>query len=161
MTTDLVISYQNDRIPKHKAISIKPASQIEKPRIKEKLKIEEMYWTERGIQFQILTERDIPLHLKRSLQWLRQYQEFSQFIEPDLGHFNRLAQNLITHIYHNEGDQSGLADVCIALDERFANEPGAHLMIARHLLSTRLLQTNLNREQIWNVPISEIRINMR
>lgn len=161
MTTDLLITYKNTGPLKHKAISIKPASQIEKPRIREKLKIEEMYWVEKGIQFQILTERDIPLHLKRSLQWLRQYQDLSHFVEPSHGYFNNLAQNLIIRIHHKDGGESGLANACSELDDQFAHEPGAHLMIARHLLSTRVLQTNLNREQIWNTPISEIKLNSK
>lgn len=161
MTTDLVITYKNAGKVTYKAISIKPNAHLEKPRIREKLKIEEVYWLERDVKFQILTEHDIPLHLKRSLQWLRQYNDFSKFVEPRNGYFAKLAQNLIVSIRHKGSYESGLADICKALDAQFADEPGAHLMIARHLLSTRLLQTNLNREQIWNTPISEIKVNQK
>lgn len=160
MTTDLVITYNAGKV-KYKAISIKPNAHLEKTRIKEKLKIEEVYWLERDIKFQILTEHDIPLHLKRSLQWLRQYNDVSKFVEPRNGYFSTLAQNLIVRMRHKGSDESGLADICKALDAQFSEEPGAHLMIARHLLSTRLLRTNLNREQIWDTPISEIKVNQK
>jgi hypothetical protein len=159
MTTDLVITYQHAGRLTHKAISIKPSSQLQGRRIQEKLQIEEMYWVEKGIKFQVLTERDVPLHLKRSLQWLRPYQDFSQLVEPSQGYFNELAQNLVARIGHKHGSESGLAGMCRALDNQFAHEPGAHLMMARHLLSTGLLQTNLNREEIWNTPIAEIKVN--
>jgi len=159
MTTDLVVTYQSRKTLPLKAIAIKPASEVGKARIAQKLKIEEMYWIERGIPFQVLTEQDIPNDLKRSLQWLRPYQDFSTLVEPSHGYFDKLARSLITCIHQANECGLGLAKMCAALDEQFLYEQGPHLMIARHLLSTRLLQTDLNREQIWNTPASQIKVN--
>jgi hypothetical protein len=157
MTTDLVITYRNRINPVHKAFSIKPADQLRKSRVSEKLKIEEAYWKRQNIPFEILTEYDIPLHLKRSLQWLRQYHDLSKFIEPSPGHFDALARRLLICVVASDTLDITLCEICTLLDEHLAYEAGSHLMIARHMLSTRMLQTNLNREQLWNTPISEIK----
>lgn len=159
MTTDLVVTYQNIPMRKHRAVAIKPASELAKPRIQEKLQIEKLYWVEKDIQFQILTERDIPPYLKRSLQWLRQYNDFSRFAEPTEGYFAELAKALLISIDCNRDRDLKLTKMCTTLDERLARDAGSHLMMARHLLSIRLLQTDLDREQLWNTPVSEIKLN--
>jgi len=159
MTTDFVITYKNKPNPTHKAFAIKPASQIQKPRVSEKLKIEGLYWKEKDIPFQVLTEHDVPPHLKRSLQWLRQYHDLSKFTEPSPGYFDELAKHLIVFISASNNQEITLCEICRLLDEHLAYEAGSHLMIARHMLATRILQTNLNREQLWNTPVSEIGIH--
>ncbi|WP_082577179.1 MULTISPECIES: TnsA endonuclease N-terminal domain-containing protein [unclassified Massilia] len=159
MTTDLVITYRNRASPTHKAFSIKPASQLQKTRVGEKLEIEEAYWTEKNISFKVLTEHDIPVHLKRSLQWLRQYHDISKFIEPYPGHFDALAKHILICVATSHAFDITLCEICTLLDKHLTYEPGSHLMIARHMLSTRMLLTNLNREQIWNTPISDIKIH--
>jgi len=161
MTTDLVITYKNRSSPTHKAFAIKPASQTQKPRVSEKLKIEEAYWKKKGIPFHVLTEHDISLHLKRSLQWLRQYHDLSKFTEPSPGYFDELAKHLLICISASNTHEITLCEICGLLDNHFAYEVGSHLMIARHMLATRILQTNLNREQLWNTPVSEIEIHPR
>ncbi len=161
MTTDLLVTYRNKPTSIHKAFSVKPASQLHNSRVAEKLKIEEVYWEEKRISFQILTENDIPLHLKRSLQWLRQYNDFSKFIEPSPGHFDQLAKHLLICISASNSQDITLCEICTLLDKHLEYEAGSHLMIARHMLSNRLLQTNLNREQIWNTPVSELKIHSK
>lgn len=159
MTTDLVVTYKRNSVYADRAFSIKPASQLSNRRVCEKLKIEESYWTEKKVSFRILTEQDIPLHLKRSLQWLRQYQDLYLFAEPFPGHYNDLAEHLLIYLSQLNIPDITLCEVCKLLDEHLAYETGSHLMMARHMLSTRILITELNREQLWNTPVSEIKIN--
>ena len=159
MTTDMVVTYKRNSVYANRAFSIKPASQLSNRRVCEKLKIEETYWRENNVSFRILTEQDIPLHLKRSLQWLRQYQDLYLFAEPFPGHYNDLAEHLLTYLEQLNIPDITLCGFCKLLDEHLAYEIGSHLMMARHMLSARILITELNREQLWNTPISEIRIN--
>lgn len=159
MTTDLVVTYKHDSAYADAAFSIKPASQLTNRRVCEKLKIEATYWATKNIRFQVLTEKDIPLHLKRSLQWLRQYQDMHLFTEPYPGHYKELAEHLLICLSQPSVPDLTLCEVCKLLDEHLAYETGSHLMIARHMLATRVLLTELNREQLWNTPIFEIKIN--
>ena len=159
MTTDLVISYRRNAVQIDSAFSIKPASQLSNNRVNEKLKIEQQYWSEKNISFQILTERDIPLHLKRNLQWLRQYRDLSIFDEPFPGYYKDLLEHLLGFLSQANANDIKLCQACQWLDEYFACDPGSHLMMARHMLSTRIVLSDLSREQLWNIPVSEISVN--
>jgi hypothetical protein len=161
MTTDLLITYQVSSEPTYLAVSVKPSTEINKPRTRDKLRLEEAYWHEKGILFKILTELDVSLHTKRSLQWLRQYRDLTNFAEPSSGYFDNLMQRVLICISDTRRFHITLAECCTLLDAKYLDEPGTHLMIARHMLASRKLLTNLNREKIWNTPVSEIKISPR
>lgn len=59
MTTDLLLTVKTAEGAKEVAISVKPASKLDERRIIEKLELEKSYWTERNIEWGIVTEKDI------------------------------------------------------------------------------------------------------
>lgn len=66
MTSDFLIT-KNDGIV---ARAVKPTSELEKPRVREKLEIERRYWQHRGISWKLVTEKEIPRTKVRNIEWL-------------------------------------------------------------------------------------------
>ena len=59
MTTDFLITITNSGGTTHVARTIKPSKELENERTIEKFEIERSYWEERGIDWGIITEKEI------------------------------------------------------------------------------------------------------
>jgi hypothetical protein len=77
MTSDFFVTLSNPNQP-YLAIQVKPSSELEKHRVREKLAIEEAYWTDLNIPFQIITEQDLDLVKIENIKWL------SPFVNYDI-----------------------------------------------------------------------------
>ena len=60
-------------------MSVKPSSELRKPRVQEKLEIERRYWTTRGVQWSIMTENEINRTKANNIEWLAQAKDLSLF----------------------------------------------------------------------------------
>lgn len=157
MTTDLLVTFQRDGYQALKACAVKRSSDLEDKRVNEKLDIEARYWLEQGTEFAVLTELNYPIHLVRSLQWLQPRRDMSIFVEPFEGYRNGLAADILRGLVEADSEMP-LNEFCIALDKRFANNLGAHLMMARHMLACRALVADLAYPDLWFIPVGMISI---
>ena len=66
LSTDFLI-IRRDRVH---ARTIKETRELSDPRVLEKFSIEYHYWKERGIDWKVVTEKEINLNRSRNLQWL-------------------------------------------------------------------------------------------
>ena len=77
MTTDFVITLrQADGGTRLEARTVKPYSEVARPgdqstRTLEKLEIEERYWQSQGVNWHVITEKNVPAILTKNLDWLR------------------------------------------------------------------------------------------
>ena len=60
-------------------LSVKPSSELGKPRVREKLEIERRYWTMRGVQWNIMTENEINRTKAGTIEWLSQAKDLTVF----------------------------------------------------------------------------------
>ena len=60
-------------------MSVKPSSELGKPRVREKLEIERRYWTIRGVSWSIMTENEINRVKANNIEWLAQAKDLSVF----------------------------------------------------------------------------------
>jgi len=60
-------------------ISVKPSSELGKPRIREKLEIERRYWGIRGVRWGIMTENEINRTKANNIEWLAQAKDLTSF----------------------------------------------------------------------------------
>jgi hypothetical protein len=70
MTTDFLLDTVVDGRPMQAARAVKPAAKLADRRVLEKLEIERRYWVQRGVDWGIVTERDLPPVLIENLTWL-------------------------------------------------------------------------------------------
>lgn len=70
MTTDFLFDVIQDGRTTLMARAVKPAAELDKPRVLEKLEIERRYWLEHGVEWGIVTEKDIPPVAVRNISWV-------------------------------------------------------------------------------------------
>ena len=68
MTCDFMLTTRSGL----KARTIKQVSELSNPRVMEKLEIERRYWAHVGIDWKLVTDRDIDVPKARAIEWVRQ-----------------------------------------------------------------------------------------
>lgn len=160
MTTDFLVVLGEGETRRLIAWAIKPAEKLSDARVIEKLEIERRYWVEQtDVQWYISTERELPMARVEALDWMRGAWDLEDIREPREGYIAELMHRLVSIIgAHNESDRK-LNAACTGLDERHDATPGAHLLVARHLLARRVFQTDIDRKKLWEVPLRDIRVD--
>lgn len=146
MTTDLVIDFAKPEGPAIVARSVKPSSELKKPRTLEKLEIERRYWTERGVDWGIVTELELPETLVRNLVKLAGYRSIQE--GASTGIVGRIDRE------HGAWTEANLREFFTAMDARFALETGRALEIVFHLLATGAWTTDLHEKIDETTPLA-------
>ena len=66
MTTDFLVTTRQGDV----ARSVKLSKEFEKPRVLEKLEIERLFWDRQGVEWRIVTEKEIDYQKARNLEWI-------------------------------------------------------------------------------------------
>lgn len=140
MTSDFAIQLDNgDGNLKEIVRTIKPSNELKKPRVLEKLEIEREYWIRRGINWGIVTEKDICHNLIYNLNFFRGAYYFNENF-PVLN----LAPYLFEGISSN-GNQLVLG-LLQKLDFTVNKEAGTFLSIFKFLLSRKLIIIDMSEK---------------
>ncbi|MGK0270507.1 MAG: hypothetical protein ACI88H_001153 [Cocleimonas sp.] len=138
MTSDFFVTMSNPNQP-YLAIQVKPSSELEKPRVREKLAIEEAYWTDLNVPFQIITEQDLDLVKVENIKWLSPFVNFD--IPPyELAEIEHFWTNIIRK---NLGVR--LIDLGNEIDMQLNQERGIALGELRLLFAKRKTSFDMER----------------
>lgn len=141
MTTDFVVDVVRGGKLVTEGLSFKPADELEKPRTLEKLQVERSNWELQGVNWRIVTERDLHMVLVRNLEWVRtpayEYQE-----QPWDGHDEDVANHVLKAI--TAAPNQSLGSFCSRTDERLSVAPGTTLMVVRTLLGAKRIRTDMS-----------------
>lgn len=143
MTTDLLVDVTNRGKVTSVARSVKPADELDKPRVLEKLEIERLYWAEQGVEWGIVTKNDIPAMLVTNIGWCHSFADVSHLAQPYAGYFDEKAILIIREI--KENPKLPLQRFCTDIDTRLALNLGTAFLLVRHLLASRQLFCDMNR----------------
>ena len=119
-----------------KARTIKQVSELSNPRVIEKLEIERRYWNRLGIDWKLVTDRDIDIPKAQAIEWVRQDYDA-------LGSFDLLVVDEAKRRFAEDTPISASN----SLDRDFNLPDGTGLSIFKRLLRTKQIQ-----------PISETKI---
>lgn len=144
MTTDLVVDAVRDGRLVTLARTVKPAAELAKPRILEKLEIERRYWAERGIDWGILTEKEVPLALATAIFWVHSYGYLDNLSQPYAGYYEEKAA-LIRRELPNWPNHISLGRFCSEMDNRLNLETGVALFLVRNLLATKDIRCDMTQ----------------
>lgn len=157
MTTDLLVVIGTGANRRLYAWALKPAEELNDKRVIEKLEIERRYWAAKGgVQWHISTERELPMNRIRALEWISSSSDLADVQEPHEGYFDELKHRLVSTLRANENSRQKLNTICANLDEEHNAYPGAHLLIAKHLVAHRVFVTNIDRKNLWDVPLHDV-----
>lgn len=135
MTTDFLITMQNSNGTYEIAVCVKSSTDLSKPRVIQKLKIERYYWSRRGIKWVIITEENVNRIIAKNIEWVHSfYNHRTLSALAALPIFDQIENFLFSLAF---GNQLPLRRATNAADKKFQLNAGISLSIVRHLIATR------------------------
>ncbi len=144
MTTDFLITIKKNVGIEEHARTIKYVNKLSSIRVMEKFEIERVYWTYRGVNWGISTEKDVDKILAANVEWVHPYRDLSSLF-PLTKKIAREVEVILTPQVA-EG-QSRLSELTSTCDNHLGLARGTSLMVVRHLLAARRWQVDM-REPI-------------
>lgn len=135
MTTDFLVTMRQPVGTYETAFSVKYSEEAAHSRTIEKFEIEKFYWTRRGIEWSVITEKNINRTLVQNIEWIHSFSNLNWLLKsfpPSL--FQEVADFLLAEIFNGQTPLRRATDSC---DKKFNFVAGVSLSIARHLIATR------------------------
>lgn len=144
MTTDFLIDLRNDRggITQH-ARSFKLTKELDKPRALEKQELERRYWSERDIEWGLVTELDLEETRIRNLRFLHDMLSLKGQIEPREGYWAELGEVLLAALQGSSG--ISIRALCNKLEAGTRFHKGDALKVLRHLAANKRIRFDLRK----------------
>ncbi|WP_018632644.1 heteromeric transposase endonuclease subunit TnsA [Neomegalonema perideroedes] len=162
-TTDFLLDLQRgDRIVTL-ARTVKPSEALNDPRTVEKLEIERRYWTSRGVDWGIVTERDLPPILLSNLKFLQGCASLEDLEQSYPGLYQERA-TLVDGALAQHPDLN-LQEFSRRIDNLLSMKPGEALLLVKHLLAIKVWRTDMEQpitettvmSAFWREPASAAR----
>ena len=137
MTTDFVLTTNGGL----KACSIKESSALSDKRTIEKLEIERRYWKKKGVEWQLITEKDINFAKARNLEWVGRARSV-----PDMLPSNPALLGALSHL-ESLYATTRKAPVHIAseIERSFSLDAGMGMTLFQYLILTGRLDVDLEK----------------
>jgi TnsA endonuclease N terminal/TnsA endonuclease C terminal len=142
MTTDLLVMRHFEGSSIYEARAIKYESELQRPRVLEKLEVERRYWMRRNIDWGIIRECDIHQPLVDNIRWIRPYFNITDLYPLNEGVIRQVAGRLTHYIRREITPLSEIAGWC---DAEFGLPDGSSLAVVRHLLATKQWQVDMSK----------------
>jgi hypothetical protein len=155
MTTDMVVDMVTDWRLLTFARAVKPADQLDKPRVLEKLEIERRYWAERQVDWAIVTEKEIPKAVAANIAWVHGYGWLDDLAEPHPGYYQQKAALIRRELPLRPATMT-LQRFCADMDARLQMEPGVTLFLVRHLIARKAIACDMSEPFDDSMPLSRL-----
>ncbi|MEM1309816.1 MAG: TnsA endonuclease N-terminal domain-containing protein [Cyanobacteria bacterium P01_H01_bin.153] len=140
MTSDFIITLRQGVGFIEQIRTIKPAADLRSTRTLEKLEIERQYWQRRGLDWRIVTEREIPTTLTDNVKWLHPYRHIEELEPLTVYEVQRITSFLTPLVISGKGSLVKLTATC---DDRLGLTPGSSLSVVRYLLANRQWEVDM------------------
>lgn len=141
-TTFLITLKSTDGKNIYLARSVKLASELEKKKTLERLEIERRYWAGKGIDWGIVTQKEIPKALVKNIEWvhpsLYSYHERG-FTREDMAY---LGSVLIERLMDNS---HSIRKITADFDKEFNYESGTGLFIFKYLIASKQIRMDMTK----------------
>jgi hypothetical protein len=163
MTTDFLVDLSNgDRA----AVSFKQAAERKKRRTRQKLEIERRYWASKGVEYIVLTEKDlvgdagahpeVVVFLRHNLLQIAEWRFLDDMDMPYPRYWADRAEALLLAFAGT--DHLVLGDFLTGVERASDWCPGEAICTLKHLLAMRVFAMDLNRPLDMDGPLAQIRI---
>lgn len=143
MTTDFLITVQSGGKSVDVARTVKPSDQLVDKRILEKFEIERHYWTGRGIDWGIVTEKEIDRNVTDNIKKIREYWNLRE-----LDGFKSFDEELVADYVHSYIERLAVSDESVrVVSGRFDRElglaSGSGLSFLYYLIVNKLIRIDM------------------
>lgn len=138
MTTDFLITSRVDNKIIQVARSIKPSSELEKPRVIQKLEIERQYWEDRDIEWALIDEKVMSTQFIKNMKYIHVYYYLDNHQEEEMSlHF---LDFLSKELQLNPTKQ--FITCCNEFDSLYNLECGSSIYYMRHLYARQYIEAS-------------------
>ena len=138
LTTDFLVTTEDGYV----ARSVKPSTELSRPRVREKLEIERRYWREREVEWRIVTENEIPQTKIKNIEWLLSGSDFAELVTDR--EKVRDCENLFVSLY-NDGDYTAIAAIRY-VEKTYGLADGAGMALFKMLIRQKRIPVDLNSQ---------------
>jgi hypothetical protein len=156
MTTDFVITVKREMATLEQARTVKPAGELQRMRVLEKLEIERRYWAVRGIDWGVATERELPRPWAKNAAQLHGYLSVVDRLSLNPEELLPIVEHLSQLVKANVRP---LRIVTAECDNQLGLVPGTSLTLAYHLLATKRWIVDMNIALNPNHPLTLLTIH--
>lgn len=121
--------------------SVKLSSELSKPRVREKLEIERRYWEEKGVDWRIVTERQIDYQKARNLEWIARGRYYPEML-PKGRHAGEISSFFQDYIMSSF---LPVNEIARRTEEAFSLEAGLGITTFQYLLLQKQISIDLSK----------------
>lgn len=150
-TTTFLITYKNDENKDcYIARSVKSADELEKKYIIEKFEVVRRYWESKGVDWGIITQKDIPVIKAKNIEWV-----YSTLDTTDISNDtkNELSLLLLQNLKNNA---NSVRNITTLFDEQYNLDAGVGLFLFKYLIATKIIEVDMDNKININSPAKEI-----
>jgi TnsA endonuclease C terminal./TnsA endonuclease N terminal. len=156
LTTTFLITLLNpDGQKSFAARSIKYASELSKKTTIEKLEIERRYWTAKGINWGIVTNKDINDVRAKNIEWIHSAMTSDDYNGLSKDDFDELLDALLYRLIDN---QQNIRKIISRFEKDYSLDAGAGLLLFKHLIAGKRIALDMDKPINLNESGSSLRL---
>ena len=156
LTTTFLITLLNpDGQKSFAARSIKYASELSKKTTIEKLEIERRYWTAKGINWGIVTNKDINDVRAKNIEWIHSAMTSDDCNGLSRDEFDDLLDGLLYRLIDN---QQNIREIISRFEKDYSLDAGAGLLLFKHLIAGKKIALDMDKPINLNESGSSLRL---
>ena len=153
MTTDFMVTINQNGQTLDIARTIKPSQDLEKKRVLEKLELERRYWSTKQINWAIVTEKEIPRVLADNIDWVHSLYNLESSENLDIKQINALLEILKLKLSERQGT---INQITTALDKETNVETGTFLYLFKYLVARKKVIVDMETSKISSCLATQI-----
>ena len=156
-TTDFLITKKIGDEEILVARTVKPSEDLNKPRVMELFEIEKEYWNRIGVDWAIVTEKEIPEILVMNLKWMRKCSCLEQLKEHITCEFaKKIIDDINNSLYLLENRNERLLKFIMTFDSKYNLKEGISLYLFKYGVFNKIININMDCELVKNPYIKDI-----
>lgn len=160
LTTDFLITIVENGVEKNIARTLKYSTDLENKRVIEKFEIERAYWSQKGIDWKIVTEKDIPNILVKNVIWIHKSYYLQDIIDIqynlDIDKVTEYLYILIDSIYDEKNLDMRVINLTKDLDIEYDTKIGTFLYLLKYSILKKLIRVDMEKDLTVNPYIKDI-----
>ncbi|KRW90663.1 hypothetical protein SD51_13480 [Alicyclobacillus tengchongensis] len=141
LTTSFLLTVRDDSGKERLlARSVKNASELKRSTTIENLEIQRRYWRAKGVEWKIITDKQIPKQFAKNIAWVRE-----TLLDDGMDANQKAEQAQLLHDDLMRHSDLKLNDVLNAFDHREGVSQGRGLYLFRYLIAKKLIRIDMNQ----------------
>lgn len=152
LTTNFVLTVKDDDGKEILlARTIKNTTELKRKITFEKLEIERRYWQQRGVDWKVITEKQLPRQLAKNIEWVRE-----TMLEGSEGQLNKEELSAVLLRYLLENDKLSLKEILKLFDKTEGLQKGSALFLFRYLIAKKEIVIDMTKKIDLSITVNNL-----